>query len=348
MSKLTPKERETILLEGGTPDRMPIWQLNGIVGSQTFGYEWKDVRFDAKLAVDITRRFADISGTDTLGHTCIEANAMFMDLPGIDVKLVDNNYGNMMSHYYNEAEDVDKKELYDPSDPKKAPWLWKGVMNKSKLLTEIEENRLIHQFSWGVMTTAGFLRNVEALLMDMVLEPELAEKIMDRAAELVNGIMTTGLEYGCDIAYLPDPTSSGSLISGETYENFPGPHMKRMVKNYMNRYKAPAYLHVCGETAPVAKALRDVNPALFSFDYMNDIRELRGLMGDDVILAGNLNPMDVIWQGTPESVIAASKKVIEDSDGKKFILATGCETPRDTPTENLQAMLTAVETYARY
>ena len=67
-----------------------------------------------------------------------------------------------------------------------------------------------------------------------------------------------------------------------------------------------------------------------------------------MMIAGNLNPMDVVWQGTPELVIETAKKCIQDADGCRFYLATGCETPRDTPLANLQAMKTAVETYGRY
>ena len=32
----------------------------------------------------------------------------------------DDNYGNVMSQYWKEAEDVDRKKLYDPSDPKES------------------------------------------------------------------------------------------------------------------------------------------------------------------------------------------------------------------------------------
>ena len=43
----------------------------------------------------------------------------------------------------------------------------------------------------------------------------------------------------------------------------------------------------------------------------------------------------------------ASKKFI-DAAGKRAVLATGCESPRDTPLENLQAMKAAAEKYGKY
>ncbi len=94
--------------------------------------------------------------------------------------------------------------------------------------------------------------------------------------------------------------------------------------------------------------MSEIGAALFSFDYMNKATDLRDIFGDKAVLAGNLDPMNVVWMGTPESVISASKKCIEDMDGSRFILATGCETPRDAPLENLQAMLTATKKYSKF
>jgi len=346
--KMSPKDRELALINGEDLDMMPIWQMNGIVAAQSQGHLWKDIRFDAKKCNQIAIEFGKKAGTDTFGFTCVELNVIVADLPGVELKFSDDNYANVMSHYYNEPEDVDKKALYDPTDPKKAPWLWKGLLGKTTLMAKEVKDFLPIQVTWGVMSTAGFMRNVEALLMDMALEPELAHKVFVKAEELVDGVQRVGLDAGCRIANFGDPTASGSLINGDTYKEFCTKHVTKLVKNYRKEYKVPFYMHVCGETAPVAKEICATGVDLFSVDFMNNLTEIRGLIGDKVILAGNLNPMDVIWKGTPETVMAASKKIIDEVKGTRFVLATGCETPRDTPLENLQAMKKAVEKYAVY
>ena len=96
-------------MEGGTPDRVPIWQINGIVAAHYFGYAWNAVRGDAKLSVDLMRRFTRLSGTDIMAPGVIETNAMILDLPGTGVKFQDDNYLNVTSHYYAGAEDVESK-----------------------------------------------------------------------------------------------------------------------------------------------------------------------------------------------------------------------------------------------
>ena len=350
MAKITtPKERELALINGEDLDMMPIWQINGIVASQNLGYHWKDVRFDAKKCCQIIQDFAKQSGTDVLGHTCIEPNVIVADLPGVEIKFTDDNYANVMSHYYVEAEDIESKPLYDPANEKECPMLWKALLNKTVMMgKDKKRDFLAQQVSWSVMTTAGFLRGPESLLMDLALEPDLAAKALGKSTGLVDAAVRVGLDAGCEVAYLADPTASGSLINGATYADYIAPGTKKIIAGFKKDYKVPTYIHVCGETAPVAKEICSTGNALFSIDFMNNLTEIRGLIGDKVILAGNLNPMDVIWKGTPEKVMAESKRIIEEVKGTRFVLATGCETPRDTPTENLAAMKTAVKKYAVY
>ena len=350
MKKMTPMEREDAMIEGGTPDRIPVWQLNGIVAAQCLGYQWKDVRFDAKLSVEIYSKFIRMCGSDYYSPGCIETNATVMDLPGVEVKLSDNNYANVMSHYFNEPEDVDKKPLLDPHNKKETKWLWKGILDKVALAAEKEKalkEYNVEFATWGIMTTAGYFRNVETLMMDVILEPELAHKVMEKASQHVDGIIRCAYESGAKATLIADPSSSGSLISEEIFREFETPRMKKMIKGHKKDFGAPSYIHVCGESLEVAKPISELGAVMFSFDFMNKIKDIRALTGDKIILAGNLDPMNVMWNGTPESVMAASKKCIEDAEGKKYVLTGGCETPRDAPLENLKAMAAASEKYGR-
>jgi uroporphyrinogen decarboxylase len=50
-----------------------------------------------------------------------------------------------------------------------------------------------------------------------------------------------------------------------------------------------------------------------------------------------------------DDVVAASKKAIDDAAaGGRFILSTGDQCGRDTPDENLRAMIETARTYGEY
>ena len=64
---------------------------------------------------------------------------------------------------------------------------------------------------------------------------------------------------------------------------------------------------------------------------------------------GNLHTTDVMLLGTPQQVLEASRRAIEDAGtGGGFILTTGDQCGRDTPDANLFAMVEAAERYVRY
>ena len=80
-----------------------------------------------------------------------------------------------------------------------------------------------------------------------------------------------------------------------------------------------------------------------------DLAQLKRLYGDKIILKGNLHTTDVMLRGSAQDVVAASKKAIDDAGaGGGFVLSTGDQCGRDTPFENLRAIVDTARTYGRY
>ena len=54
-------------------------------------------------------------------------------------------------------------------------------------------------------------------------------------------------------------------------------------------------------------------------------------------------------QGSVEEVVNASRQAIDDAaEGGRFILSTGDQCGRDTPFENIYAMIETARTYGKY
>jgi uroporphyrinogen-III decarboxylase len=60
-------------------------------------------------------------------------------------------------------------------------------------------------------------------------------------------------------------------------------------------------------------------------------------MGPRQVLAGNLNPVAAVRNGTPASIARALADCHRQA-GPRYVVAAGCEIPRDTPPENVLAM----------
>jgi len=80
-----------------------------------------------------------------------------------------------------------------------------------------------------------------------------------------------------------------------------------------------------------------------------DLAELKRLYGHTIVLKGNLHTTEVMLRGSVDDVVSASKQAIDDAAaGGRFILSTGDQCGRDTPEENIRAMVETARTYGRY
>ncbi len=345
MDKMTNAERLEAIVKGELPDRVPVHDVACITVSKAMGYVWKDVRYDAKVSAKITDEFNKLTGSD-FEFAPLETPSMFMDLPGVEVSQPDDNYGNVMSQYWKESDDIEKKDLYDPLNPKESVMMRKGIVDKIEAYRKVNSTgALTSGWSWGVITTAGFLRGVETLLMDTMLEPELAHTAIKKAAKLVDGVMRAGSDGG-DYIWVPDPTASGTVINLDTFKEFDLPYTRDLVKGWKKDYGFSIIYHVCGDTIPIMDAIPETGIDILSADHAIDLAEARKIVGDRIALMGNVHPIDVLWNGDPAMVKQESLRCIEAAgkDGK-FILSGGCEVPRDTPVANIKAMMDAGKAY---
>lgn len=80
-----------------------------------------------------------------------------------------------------------------------------------------------------------------------------------------------------------------------------------------------------------------------------DLAEIKRTCGSRIALMGNLHTTDVMLKGTPDDVRAASRAAIDAAaEGGGFILSTGDQCGRDTPDENIRAMVETAKTYGVY
>ena len=149
---------------------------------------------------------------------------------------------------------------------------------------------------------------------------------------------------------------SGSLVftSPDDWRELVLPVLKRTTALAKN-LGIPTHVHSCGpEKELVAMAAEETD--LTVIDPLEtppmgdcDLADLKKRFGSKIVLMGNLHTTEVMLRGSIEDVRKASRKAIDDAGaGGGFILATGDQCGRDTPDENLRAMVETARTYGRY
>ena len=149
---------------------------------------------------------------------------------------------------------------------------------------------------------------------------------------------------------------SGTLIfqTVEIFRQLALPAVKRGVE-LAAAHGFPTHVHSCGPEAALVKIMAEetrltvIDP--LEIPPMGDcnLAELKRLYGSRLTLKGNLHTTDVMLRGTPEDVTRAACQAMRDGgEGGRFILSTGDQCGRDTPDENLVALLRAAEEFGVY
>ena len=149
---------------------------------------------------------------------------------------------------------------------------------------------------------------------------------------------------------------SGTLVfqSLKIFRHVAFPAVKRAIE-LASSAGFPTHLHSCGPEAQLVKIMAEethltvIDPLEIPPMGNCDLAELKRLYGENIVLKGNLHTTNVMLRGSTEDVISASKKAIDDAAaGGRFILSTGDQCGRDTPDQNLRAMIDIARTYGKY
>ena len=117
----------------------------------------------------------------------------------------------------------------------------------------------------------------------------------------------------------------------------------------------PSQIHSCGPETELVKLMAE-ETGLTVIDPLEippmgdcDLAELKRLYGDKIVLKGNLHTTGVMLNKDVNVVVEAARRAIDDAAaGGRFILSTGDQCGRDTPDENLFAMVETARTYGKY
>ena len=117
----------------------------------------------------------------------------------------------------------------------------------------------------------------------------------------------------------------------------------------------PSQIHCCGPEFDLVRIaaeetdLSSINPLEVPPMGDCDLAEVKRRFGSKLSLMGNLHTTDVMLRGSVETVREAARKAIADAgEGGGFILSTGDQCGRDTPFENIFAMIETAQEYGKY
>jgi len=186
----------------------------------------------------------------------------------------------------------------------------------------------------GPLAEACDLTGMENMMMQLMMDPDFANRLMDKCMVTAKEFAKAQIENGCLIIGMGDAVCS--QIDTDTY-NFYVRDRHRELIEYIHGLGGKIKLHICGDTTHLLPSYKDFNLDILDLDWQVDISEARRILGENVIFAGNINPV-TIQNITRDEVFEMCRLLVEKHKNERYMLSAGCEITALTPPENLKAM----------
>jgi len=236
----------------------------------------------------------------------------------------------------NSVEDLESLEIDRIQEDEAIQTIWKAseIVNE-----ELGDKYLVGTTAWGPFTKGANLRGVEQIMRETYTNPEFVEKVVDFARDLILAFYEPLIkDSGMEAASIADPTASGDLVSKEKFVNYALPPLKELVRE-LESMGARTFLHICGNTSDKLHEIAESRASCFSLDHKVDLAEAKKELSGKICIAGNLNPVSVLNEGTGEEVEREASNCISMGGGGGYVLCPGCDIPPTVPLENIETFI---------
>jgi len=205
---------------------------------------------------------------------------------------------------------------------------------------------------------ANELLGMENLMVKMHQDPGIVDAVMARAAnyyaEVSRRIFDAAAD-AIDIFFIGNDFGSqtGPLISEAMFRRFVLPHLQRLCR-LGHDYGLRMMMHCCGGFAPLIPAMIEAGldglQALQPSARGMEPAQIKTAFGGRLVLCGGIDSHHVLIEGSPASVQAATRQVLEImKPGGGYILSASHDyILEETPVENVAAMFDAGREFGVY
>jgi uroporphyrinogen decarboxylase len=206
-----------------------------------------------------------------------------------------------------------------------------------------KEKWIIGSSQISVFEAAWYLRGMEDLMADMVLEPDYVHALMDKVMRFPLVAARKHAEMGADMVWFGDDVAhqQGMMMSVDMWRTFLKP---RFAKLFAEPRKVNPAIKICYHSCGNCEAILD-DLVEIGLDVLNPVQpmaidpfKLKKRYGKHLALFGGLCVQHTMPAGSPDEVRAAVRRLkAECGQGGGYILAPAHHLQADTPLDNIAA-----------
>lgn len=195
-------------------------------------------------------------------------------------------------------------------------------------------------------SAAGLLYGLTDALLMIHEAPDLLRETCEFLVECQTAWGLAQIEAGAHALWLGDCNAMSNLISPEQYRRFALEPCARVVEA-CRKAGGLVFLHNSEERAAHLALSVETGADVINVGPGIDIGTAKEILRGRACLSGNLEPIGLLMNGTPEAVAAEAGRIMDAAaPGGGFIFNTGEMNPRDVPAANMRAMMRAAKARA--
>lgn len=195
----------------------------------------------------------------------------------------------------------------------------------------------------GPFSLAGRLYDMSEIMVAIYIEPDVIMALLDKCTAFLIDYCKALKATGVAGVVMAEPAAG--LLSNEDHQMYATPYIKQIVDAVQDD-DFTVILHNCGNTGQCTGAMVESGAAAMHFGNLVNIPQALKEVPEHILVMGNLDPVGIFKQATPEQVAAATTELLEKTRGvKNFVISSGCDLPPAVPEANLAAFFGAVEAF---
>ncbi len=331
---MTGKERIIKLLKKERIDQVPWVPFAGVHAGKLKGYTAKEVLQDKDKLVESlleVKKIYQPDGMPVVFDLQIEAEIL-----GCKLLWADRNPPSVKSHPMAETKEIPGDSSVLSKGDGRLPMILEAMRETKE---KIGNDTALYGLITGPFTLATHLRG-QTFIMDMIKDPEYANKLLKYTTEIAKSMSAYFIEAGMDVIAVVCPLVS--QVSPKHFNALLLEPYKEVFDNIRSKGALSSFF-VCGNATPNIEPMCNTNPDSISVDENVDMVKAKEITDKyDIVIAGNIPLTTVLLHGTQQDNMKYVVDLLDKVGHERLIIAPGCDMPYDLPIENSIALQQAV------
>lgn len=329
---MTGRERILAVLAGQQVDHLPCMPITMMFAADILGVKYGQYVRDHRIMVDAQVKTAEMFGFDYVSTISCPAREA-------------SDYGAKIQWYEDQPPAIVEQEAlfedklalvgFRAPEPLSGGRMEDRIRGIELLRRRVGGELFVEGWVEGPCAEAADLRGINRLMLDFSDDPAFVRDLFEFTIEGAVRFASEQIKAGADIIGIGD--AAASLAGPRIYNEAIWQWEKKLVDS-IHAMGGRVRLHICGNTRRILVGMRELGCDMVDIDYPVPMEQARSKMGAQQTLAGNPDPVRDIRNGSPETIKQLLGSLRRQA-GAQWIVAAGCEIVRDTPHENLRALV---------